>query len=397
MKEPGEPTHIAGSRSVWVTYTNDLPTDFSVTFTTSRFNGFPDTTLAVYTGSTLQNLVPVVKNDNLPAQSVSRVTFLAKAGVTYRIAVDEGSNPNEWSINLNWEVTRLKSYTDLGTDFGGGHIFYDDAADLAVFRPSNGTWWIRNSHTGAIGAAQFGLSGDTPVVSDYDGDGRSDLAVTRDTPGGKIWYVLNSFDGSYTVGQWGLAGDKPVVGDYDYDGRADLAVFRPSNGVWYIRKSSDGGFIIKEFGLATDIPVSGDFKGTPAGSDIAVFRPSNGTWYVLYSVRPQRRQTGRRRLRRRRQIGLRRLPPVKRHLVRAEKRRQSGSDRAMGFARRRSDDRRLRQQHQRSRRLCRLPPERKHLVYPPQRGRDDGVPAVRRGRRRPGIVAGEARAIKFVR
>jgi hypothetical protein len=280
-KEANEPAHIAGNRSVWVTYTNTQPNDYSVTFTTSRFSGFPDTTLAVYTGSSLGNLVPVVKNDNLPAQSVSRVTFLAKSGTTYRIAVDEGSSPNEWSIVLSWDVTRIKGYTDLGTVLANGQIHYDDAADIAVFRATDGTWWIRNSHTGAISVVRFGLPGDVPVQGDYDGDGRTDLAVARDTPNGKVWYVRNSFDNTYTILQWGVTGDKPVVGDYDADGRVDLAVFRPSTGVWYIRKSRDGQFIIKSFGFGTDSPVVGDFRGTAAGTDIAVYRPSNGTWYVL--------------------------------------------------------------------------------------------------------------------
>ena len=38
--------------------------------------------------------------------------------------------------------------------------------------------------------------------------------------------------------QWGLPTDVPLVGDFDGDGKTDLAVFRPEEGGWYVRHSS---------------------------------------------------------------------------------------------------------------------------------------------------------------
>ena len=83
-------------------------------------------------------------------------------------------------------------------------------------------------------------------VDDFDGDGKTDLAVFRPNEGN--WYILNSQDNSVRTVQFGLDGDIPVSSDYDGDNKADLAVYRPTEGNWYRLNSSDGQFYSVHFG-----------------------------------------------------------------------------------------------------------------------------------------------------
>jgi len=87
-KEPGEPNHAgnSGGHSVWFSWT---PSASQTVVVNTRNSDF-DTLLAVYTGNKVSNLSLVASNDDI-IHSVyvqSEVSFAAKAGTTYRIAVD---------------------------------------------------------------------------------------------------------------------------------------------------------------------------------------------------------------------------------------------------------------------------------------------------------------------
>ena len=207
---------------------------------------------------------------------------------TTDVAIYRPSNGVWYILQSSTNFTAAVSYTwGFSTDIPvPGDYDGDGKTDVAIYRPSNGTWYILQSSTNFTSAVWYawGFSTDIPVPGDFDGDGKSDVAIYR--PSNGAWYILQSSTNftaavSYT---WGLSTDVPVVADYDGDSKADVAVYRPSSGIWYILQSSTNftAAVTYAWGGGTAIPVPGDFDGD-GKIDVAFYLPSNGIWYVLQS------------------------------------------------------------------------------------------------------------------
>ena len=161
----------------------------------------------------------------------------------------------------------------------------DGRLDVAIFEPTAALWQLLFSSGGfnrakaALGMSGFGetvnwgIAGDVPVPADYNGDRCADLALIRRSEKRYIWHIsIRNCRGAKSAEQieieFGALGDHPLVGDYDGDSRFELAFYRPQSGRLRIRSWSGE---ISEIKLEKNARVfTADFDGDGV-SDSATF------------------------------------------------------------------------------------------------------------------------------
>lgn len=148
-----------------------------------------------------------------------------------------------------------------------------------VYRPSNLTWYLRNSNSAGTASSSlaYGDATDLPVAGDWNGGANKAAGIGQFRAGS--WYLRNA-DGTSIPGfAFGAGGDIPVVGDWDGNGTVTIGLYRPSTLTWYLRNTNSSGGVDVTFayGNSTDRPVAGDWDGNGT-STIGVQRGSS--WYL---------------------------------------------------------------------------------------------------------------------
>jgi plastocyanin len=234
------------------------------------------TATGTFTDNSTQDLTSVVTwNSATPSVATINAAGLATAIVTGTSKISASMNGISGStvMTVKGIITPINDYNGLGK------------SELAVFRPSTAQWFALGQTTnhllGTFGALKLT---DIPVPGDYDGVGHTELAVFR--PSTAQWFVMDPVTGKgRPLGTFGAKNlvDLSVPGDYDGIGRTELAVFRPSTAQWFVMDPVTGkGRPLGTFGAKnlTDIPVPGDYDGI-GRTELAVFRPSTAQWFVM--------------------------------------------------------------------------------------------------------------------
>jgi Peptidase family M23 len=217
-----------------------------------------------------------------------------------------------------WHPGAIGDYQLLVGDFSG-----DGYSDLCLYQPSTGNWYVAYNQggyfqqsdgpgTGGAWLTGWGSgSGYIPLVGDFSGDGVADIALYYPSLG--RWFVaynqsstnggFQQHNGPATNNSWitGWAtedgnGYRPYAADVSGDGYADIIAYSPLYGRWFVAYN-EGGYFQNASGPATNgswltswatedgsewrcfvTDLSGD-----GYADLLAYSPTNGRWYVAYN------------------------------------------------------------------------------------------------------------------
>ncbi|HEX9960277.1 MAG TPA: BACON domain-containing carbohydrate-binding protein, partial [Pyrinomonadaceae bacterium] len=166
----------------------------------------------------------------------SSQNFSASGGSgSFAVTSSDGSCPWSSTGNVSWITI-----TGGSTGGGNGTVTFTVAANTGAARTgtitAGGQTFTVNQAAAVITRSRF----------DYDGDGKADLSVFRPSAGS--WYLSHSSNNAFIAVQFGANGDLIAPADFDGDGKTDISVFRPSDGGWYRLNSSNNTFSAFQFG-----------------------------------------------------------------------------------------------------------------------------------------------------
>jgi hypothetical protein len=184
----------------------------------------------------------------------------------------------------------------LTGDFNG-----DNRDDVATFtRGAAGDVYVATSTGSAFTGTSvkwhdhFAIGVETPLVGDFNGDGRDDIVTFTRGDIGDVYVALS--DGSKFNGdgkKWheffSIGNEVPIVGDFNGDGRDDIATFtRGDTADVYVALSDGTKFGASSvwhnhFGIGSEVVNAGDFNGDGRDDIVTFTRGGAGDVYVALS------------------------------------------------------------------------------------------------------------------
>ena len=177
-----------------------------------------------------------------------------------------------------WRYEQVNgTYTPLVGDFDG-----NGRSDIFWYAPgtaADGLWLTRSDGAPPVKLSPTVNGTYVPFVGDFDGNGRDDIFWYG--PGSAadgLWLAAGG--GSFSASGVSVGGDyEPLVGDFDGNGRSDIFWYAPAGGAtspeqfWLSR--STGGFAVSARTVANGFePFVGDFNGD-ARDDIFWYGPGS--------------------------------------------------------------------------------------------------------------------------
>jgi hypothetical protein len=192
-----------------------------------------------------------------------------------------------------------------------------------AFANGDGTWKITNGAAPQFITEWAHQPGVQLIAGDFNGNGRTDIALVRQTPGwGSIPLAFSNGDGSWNVTngaapqfitEWAhQPGVQLIAGDFNGNGRTDIALVRQTpgwgsipvafangDGTWDITNGAAPQFITDWSHQPGVRPIAGNFAGngrtdialvrqTPGWGSIPVaFANGDGSWNITNGAAPQ--------------------------------------------------------------------------------------------------------------
>jgi hypothetical protein len=218
-------------------------------------------------------------------------TFTRSAGSDVFVALSTGTS---FGSKVKWHNTFAPNNTiPLVGDFNG-----DGKDDIVVFNRENvGDVFVALSNGSSfVGTGQrwhqdFAFIADVPMVGDFNGDGKDDIAAFTRGPQADVFVALSGGASFGFRTKWhdffSLGAEVPVVGDFNGDGRDDIACFTkdPGNDV-FVATSNGSSFVGQgqvwhsSFGFGTEVVGAGDFTGDGRDDIVAFARGSAADVFV---------------------------------------------------------------------------------------------------------------------